>query len=55
MKTKIASVVLALLLLLGGIDGTAAQQTPTEPGRDLSNNAQMWRGVRRKRWAKRSG
>ncbi len=47
MKTRIVSIVLALLLTLGGVGSTAAQQAPADPGRDVSNNAEMWRGARR--------
>ncbi len=47
MKTKIATVALALGLFLVCVAGAPAQQQPLpEPGRNLSNNAEMWRGAR---------
>jgi formate dehydrogenase subunit gamma len=47
MKQRLAPLILALMLLFGGIATATAQQRPApEPGRDLSNNAEMWRGAR---------
>src|SRR5260370_23283903 len=46
MKKRIATAVLALGIFLTGIAGASAQQPLPEPGRNLSNNAEMWRGAR---------
>ncbi len=47
MKKGIATAILALGLLLICSAGASAQQPPLpEPGRNLSNNAEMWRGAR---------
>jgi formate dehydrogenase subunit gamma len=47
MKQSLAILLLALALLLGSVGVATAQQSTSEPARNISNNAETWRGVRR--------